>query len=84
MPIKTAYKFKRLVDIYEAEYGPLEPSSRVLDVKELESFLYSGMITGYAVAKTGLMNATMEISILRANVLSNPCNWIVPSVSINT
>lgn len=58
MPIKTAYKFKRLVDIYEAEYGPLEPSSRVLDVKELERFLYSGMITGYAIAKTGLMNAT--------------------------
>ena len=58
MPIKTAYKFKRLVDIYEAEYGILEPSSRVLDVKELEKFLYSGMITGYAIAKTGLMNAT--------------------------
>ena len=58
MPIKTAYKFKRLVDIYEAEYGILEPSSRVLDVKELEKFLYSGMITGYAISKTGLMNAT--------------------------
>ena len=58
MPIKTAYKFKRLVEIYEAEFGILEPSSRVLDVNELEKFLYSGMITGYAIAKTGLMNAT--------------------------
>ena len=47
-----------------------------------KNLCYSGMITGYAIAKTGLMNATNEISISRANVLSNPCNWIVPSVSI--
>ena len=37
---------------------PLNLQDDVLDVKELESFLYSGMITGYAIAKTGLMNAT--------------------------
>ncbi len=39
------------------------------------------MITGYAISKTGLMNAIMEISISRANVLSNLYNWIRPSVS---
>lgn len=58
MSIKTAYKFKRLVDIYEAENGSLDSSSRVLDAKKLEKLLYSGMTTGYAISKTGLMNAT--------------------------
>ena len=58
MPIKTAYKFKRLVDIYEAKDGILESSNRILDVKDLEKLLYSGMITGYAISQTGLMNAT--------------------------
>ena len=53
MPIKTAYKFKRLVDIYEAEYGILEPSSRVLDVKELEKFLYSGILLAMPLLKQG-------------------------------
>ena len=84
MPIKTAISLKDLWISMKQNNGPLEPSSRVLDVKELERFLYSGMITGYAIAKTGLMNATNGNLYIRGKRPIDPCNWIVPSVSINT
>lgn len=58
MSVKTALQVNKLVELYESENEPLDSSDQILDVEEFDKLLHSGIITGYEIRKTGIMNAT--------------------------
>ena len=58
MSVKTAQQVNKLVELYESENEPLDSSDKLLDVEEFDKLLHSGIITGYEIRKTGIMNAT--------------------------
>ena len=58
MSVKTALQVNKLVELYESENEPLDSSDKILDVEEFDKLLHSGIITGYEIRKTGIMNAT--------------------------